>query len=299
MARLINFAREILSLSKHSLTRASTALIALLMRAKGLQIRLTVLDISESNGGGAQLHARMAGWALANQIKAEYFHSPMELVDHGGADTKDWVDKWNYVFDFESAVKCRTDSLNLRETKISGLLKIALLSKIRATISVRISNPTAFTDACPQALDVLRPEIRRILRNPGVIRAEAETTCAHFRAYQPRDVGFTSARQSNLETLIEAVGRLNEMKENSHATIFVSPDSDMTQVVLPSNTKFDTCDALEALYRMAQSGELIIAKSSLSFVAGLACSGRVYYEKFWHSPMSDWRRFEAILAEKP
>jgi hypothetical protein len=40
---------------------------------------------------------------------------------------------------------------------------------------------------------------------------------------------------------------------------------------------------------------LIMAKSSLSHVAGLLSKGSVYYEPFWHGPLSSWR----VLPKPP
>ena len=54
-----------------------------------------------------------------------------------------------------------------------------------------------------------------------------------------------------------------------------------------------TSDVFEVLSCMIRAENLFMAKSSLSYVAGLLSMGTVHYEPFWHPKLKDWQLFRS------
>jgi len=49
-------------------------------------------------------------------------------------------------------------------------------------------------------------------------------------------------------------------------------------------------DPIWTMERLIESEVLVMAKSSFSYVAALLNRGAVYYQPFWHKPMSHWTK---------
>ena len=51
-------------------------------------------------------------------------------------------------------------------------------------------------------------------------------------------------------------------------------------------------DPIGTIRGLANARNLVMAKSSFSYIAALLCPGRVFYDPFWHAPLSDWVRLK-------
>lgn len=259
-------------------------------RQKALSVSLTTYDKTKTNGGGAQLHARVSCWALSEWLGARYVHARMTHVDHGPPDYEAWVKDWNDLFAFELLFDEHPEPEAVEPTDLLQLAWRVLRSPPRQQLMIRLTDPTRFTDLYPDAFIPIQPLLRQIR-----IKAERDATVAsaicHFRAMQPKDVGFTDVRKSDLSLQLAKFRRVLERFDIDEGKVFLSPEARESYGELPPGiTLDDSTGAISAFRQMCDAKLLLIGKSSLSYLAGVVCEGIVVYESFWHPPLQSWVR---------
>jgi hypothetical protein len=262
----------------------STALILFSLRAHRRSFRLSfTYDTSfDTDGGGAQLHSRIATWAFAEAVGARFLNTPMRKVDHGSDEH--WVPRWNRLIAFRETVKPDLTSTCLSMTVLGVLLTPWPKGK---ALTINLKNPHFFTDAFPEVVHAIRPQLRDVYQTATT---NMDWTCdfgIHLRLYQPKDVEFTSSRLSRLDKVIAKLG-LHEKSKS--VVLFSSPDAEKNFSDVPEHFSFCSEDALETISKMVLVRNLVIGKSSMSYVAGLISEQTVWYPEFWHPPMPDWKR---------
>ncbi len=260
---------------------------------KSLQIYLTVSDLSKTNGGGAQLHARASCLALSDALGCKFTNTPLEVVDHAPSDQSDWTMRWNSLMNFDAISSPRLPGQSFEQRSLGSLIWRVILSRNFEVIAVNLVNPTLFTDADPSSWQKVSSKLKSVLRAPGSLSHHDEV-CGHYRLWQPKDVGDQAIRSSALLPVIKALGELANQFPQSQITLFVSPDASFDSSAVPRTISIDTSDAPEAFWRMCNAKALVIGKSSLSFLAGILCEGEVYCPEFWHTPKPGWRLLNLV-----
>lgn len=248
--------------------------------------KLTSFSTSPTDGGGAQLQARISTLALALKLNVQYVHFPIIQVDHG--ESSDWHRRWEQVLDFHPYyIEDEEREEYVTVTVVGCLLALAFRRK-SPEARYRISNPHFFLDRFPSDVHKIRPRLRKMLLIPqAILEEEPKSLALHLRVFQPKDVGFTSARETDIASISHKLRELS-IATRKKLTVFYSPASQPPNLQHLPEFEIDNSDALLTLFRLVKSENLFLAKSSLSYVAGLLSENNVYYARFWHPPMPDW-----------
>ena len=263
-------------------------LIMLLMNfSKKLHRRGAILSFTydtcfETDGGGAQLHSRIATWAFARRVGATFINTPMRIVDHG--TDEHWVNRWNQLIQFQPEKRIEFSKTEASMTVWEILLANWKQPKIH---NINVENPHYFTDAFPESIQDIRSDLRELFQSAT---PNSNWTCdfgIHLRLLQPKDVDFTSNRLSSLEQIVSQLDLFDSSRE---VVVFASPVAQQTLSSVPAHFTLCTDDALITISKMVRARNLVIGKSSMSYVAGLLSKQTVWYPEFWHPPMPDWKR---------
>ena len=97
------------------------------------------------------------------------------------------------------------------------------------------------------------------------------------------------------ETVLETIRTVREAAEAEGAALAVNiwsqgKRTDFAAYEAAGCKLFLDTDIFETTYNLTQSDVLLMAKSSLSYVAALLNEGICLYEDFWHSPLPNWVR---------
>lgn len=257
----------------------------LLNRIRKVRYVLTYATAFDKDGGGAQLHNRIATWAFSNATGGEFHNSPMVKVWHAEGDPELWIRRWNDLFDFPRVNKNEVPE-EIYELKVTQILLYPWRGSSGATINVNVVNPHYFTDVFPLSVHSIRPKIRRIFQLPDVIPSHwSRDVGLHLRVSQPTDTTPITGRVSDLGVILKTL----ELKNSSRTVVvFSSPSSADPPIILTSDFEVSNDDALVSIGKMTLVKELVLGKSSMSYIAGLVSTKKVWYQEFWHPAMPDW-----------
>jgi hypothetical protein len=264
-------------------------LLAWKVRRTGSNISITC---DRDDGGGAQLHGRISSLAFARALGIQFFHSPMKSV-HFAKHQRDLA-RWNGVILFEQIAPSIPRSFEVQ--KVNSLrnlvVRILFAPKKDSSICFEVAHCHGYTDRFPESISRLIPELKRNI-GPTIssIQANCSPSVIHVRG-EIGGVGKDSPRRSSPD-VIEA--KIRECLRNSlgvKVTIFTSEFSRELSTLETDLVHIDyATEVFGALNCMIRANHLYLAKSSLSYVAGMLCDGVVHYEPFWHPRLEHWVRF--------
>ena len=248
---------------------------------------LGITCVGKLDGGGAQVHAVMSAILLSRAAGIAYFHSPFTSVPHG-EEPAVFAARWEAAFNLGQGAPGVPDGVPV----ISGETFSQGYRGAPAVVVQRHFH--GFAERNPDLYSRLIDEFRsRLVLPPRSF--EAPTIAVHVRR---GDVARNAAHASRLTdnaTILRNIRRVQRDHPKHRVVIFsqgvesdFGPLADICTFELNSDV-FSTISALIA------ADCLIMAKSSLSYVAGLLSKGSVYYEPFWHGPLSSWR----VLPKPP
>ena len=238
------------------------------------------------DGGGAQLHGRISVFAFCKKFGFSYVHTKIRNAHF--SDGEDWDRKWNALFKFKDF---KSD-----EVRQSRIIKTATTADLRREILKLISSlhflePVLFqmesahlvTNDHPRIMDDIREEIRNCFQStpyPG-----NEKIVIHLR--RGDDITADQRFESN-QTLNARLKRLCELFPEHKIRIYTNAPLVLQKEFSSFATvDFDT-SPFQAISHMVDAEVLIIAKSSMSYIAGLVSHQKVYAPDFWHPLMPDW-----------
>lgn len=253
-----------------------------LFSRRGVVPHFTYQTQLRTEGGGAQIHNRIATFALSKGVGGTFDNFQMTHVDHGAGG--DWITNWNNLLDFS---RLGFPSLALesyrRVSVVTSLL--SALSPRERNFSFSITNPHFLTDVMPELIDRIRTDLVSIYSPRYMVQASLDVAI-HLRRLQPADIQFTSQRLSSFDQISNRLQL--ESRTGETIVVFTSPKADSTDLQQISFIKVDTGDAIQSFVKMVGAKELVIGHSSLSYVAGLLNENKVWYSEFWHPPMPKW-----------
>lgn len=252
------------------------------VKSSAVPIRLTC---DRSDGGGAQLHGRISTIAFARTFGLDYVHTPITEVHI--TETRETSEKWNSLLDFSifgEAVEVGS-SPRTPVTFFGLILSIFLGRAGRQSQIYQVDHCHFFTDRFPRAVHRLRSELRVAFfrKNGYELREEI---LLHIRSQMAsEDTNFL--RRSDKETMER---KILMAKSTPHPCriIGVSIGSDVTGQSDGEISIEEGLDAYDSFRAFVQASVFIMAKSSLSYVAGLLNPNTVFYEAHWHPKMPDW-----------
>lgn len=242
---------------------------------------LGITCTGKQDGGGAQVQAVMSAILFSRAVGVPYFHTPFKSVMHGN-EPMSFAARWEAAFNLGFGAASVPDGVPI----ITGE---AFKKQHRGTPAV-VAQPYfhAFADANPDLYRMVVDQFRARLALPP--RSFASPTIAvHVRR---GDVVGRPALAKRL-TADNAVTRHIEtaLRDHpGHRVVVFSQGVEADFQAFPKICEFElNSDVFQTISGLIHADCLIMAKSSLSYVAGLLSRGTVYYEPFWHRPLSSWR----------
>lgn len=264
-------------------------LLVLKVRKFGSAVSITC---DREDGGGAQLHGRISSLAFARAAGIQFFHTPMTRV-HFAKDERD-IAKWNGVIRFEQISASISPSINVQEVKCLRdlIVRLLLRSEDELPICYKIAHCHGYTDRFPESISQLIPELK-LNFGPTISshRQECSESVIHVRG-EIGGVEKDSPRRSSPDMIGSKIlhGRKNSLSQG--VLIFTSEFSTELSNFETDLVHIDySTEVFEVLNCMIRAKNLYMAKSSLSYVAGILSSGVVYYESFWHPMLDHWLPF--------
>jgi len=231
---------------------------------------------NKDDGFGAQLHCKQAAFAVARHDSKCYMHKAFNKKGFH-----------NKQMEADTFMGMSSDSLDRNGQACGGMVR-----GIDAPFPAEKPHPDAF----------YTPEVRAELRkmydaNPKPTAAVHKECQVAFHVRRG-DVGSGSNknRYTSNEELIDAINR--NFADKTVCIFSEGSERGFGKLASLPKVRFHlNGDAMEAMHNMVMAPELVIAKSSYSYAAGLLNTGKVYYiKKFWHKVPSVWTQTKSSAS---
>lgn len=252
-----------------------------------------VLTCTRIDGGGAQWHGRLSVIAFANRFGFRYQHSDFhELMPFGSIEMKKkWSNLLSGTFEHGLLLPVRVKVISLRR-----LIVISIWGSIcNRQVLVDIGHLHVYTDWFPKSIENAQLHKNLIYANPEGIGDLPATglpfAAVHVRRGLEWEFAFGSNRvTSNLEVL-RRITLLVESRGPMTGIVYSALPNPELEALLPVGFELNsTANEFEVIHRMINADFVILAKSSMSYIAGVFARGEVLYEPFWHPALSNWTR---------
>ena len=250
------------------------------------------LSCERDDGGGAQIHARVSVLAFCRFFGLGYQETPMTTVLF--APSQGDVDAWNSFINFQSFSDSPREVQVFEKIKSTRRLVFRLLTGnfLNNHFVLNVESCHGFTDRFPGSVDTLREELRKAC---PIVNIEPEgssrISCVIHVRGEIGGVDELSPRRSSDEVLrIKAeVARSRHNDKFQKIKVFTSEVDNKLLGIFGDEFEIDYSTKVQGvLHTMVKSSTLVMAKSSLSYVAALLSTGYVVYEPMWHPKMPDW-----------
>ena len=242
---------------------------------------LGITCVGKRDGGGAQVHAVMSALLFSRANGIPYFHSPFEGISHGG-NPKAFAAQWERAF-----------NLGLGAPKVPKRVPVISSEEFNqgyrgAPAIVAAQNFHSFAERNLGFYPALADELRdRVVLPPR--KFETPTIAVHIRRGDV--IGNAKYTHRLTDNALVLANIKHVLGEHPHHRVLVFSEGTPADFgPLAEFCDFElNSDVFSTISAMIQADCLIMAKSSLSYVAGLLSRGSVYYEPFWHGPLPSWR----------
>lgn len=235
----------------------------------------------KTDGGGAQVQAVMSAILLSKKLGIPYFHTAFASVEHG-ENPSEFALRWEQAFNLGKAFA--PPPATIPQVKALDLQP----RDRRRPIILSQEHYHGYADKEPdQYADIIK-QLRPNLALPTPVKTAERQIAVHIRR---GDVESNSQRFTPNEAILTTLQQLKSKYQDANIHIYSEGDSqdfgDFAGCALHLNQ-----DIFETIAALISADILLMAKSSLSYVAAVFSTGKIYYTPFWHSPMSRW----AIVA---
>jgi len=252
-----------------------------------------VLTCTRNDGGGAQWLARISVIAFANRFGFRYQHSEIyELMPVGSNEIrKTWNNLITGTFEGQLLRPVRVRVISLKQLillSIRGCL-------CRRQVLVDIGHLHVYTDWFPSSIENARLDKNLIYTNPAGIGEVAATglsfAAVHVRRGLEWEWEFGANRVTSNSEVLRRITLLVESRGPMTGTVYSGLPNPELEALLPEGFELNsTANEFEVIHRMINADFVILAKSSMSYIAGVFARGEVIYEPFWHPALSNWTK---------
>lgn len=245
------------------------------------RVMLGVTCLGKRDGGGAQVHAVLSTMLFARAMGVPYFHTPFAAVMHG-AEPAAFAARWEEAFNLGIGAA----GIPRRMPVVTGEVASNDHRSLPAVVAQQHFH--AYADSRPDLYADIVRDLRPRLALPARSFA-APTIAVHVRRGDVVGKLPYAQRFTDNATLARHI-RAAMRDFPGHRVRIFSQGAEANFEGLPDICEFELdTDIFATLSGLIEADCLIMAKSSLSYVAGLYSRGTVYYEPFWHRPLSSWR----------
>ena len=242
---------------------------------------LGITCAGKHDGGGAQVHAVMSALLFSRATKVPYFHSPFRSVPHGD-QPEALANRW------EAAFNLGLGSPGLPEG-VPVITGETFNNGYRGAPAI-VAEPHfhGFAEGKLDLYATLADEFRARLALPRRTFATA-TIAVHVRRGDIVGDPAYAMRLTGNDIVLRNIQRV-QRDHPRHRVVIFSEGVEADFQPLAGICEFELySDVFATISGLIEADCLIMAKSSLSYVAGLLSRGSVYYEPFWHGPLPSWR----------
>jgi hypothetical protein len=271
-----------------SFWKFSTPLIKLAARKNNVYITCSRFD-----GGGAQWHARLSTMAFCNAFGLKYIHSEIdELLPRNLPKLRK---KWDEIIQISPLVQSPVVVRKIQVTSPWELVvRIMVGSVMRFPLTIQVQHCHFYTDFSPGALENALSDLdfryRNSERRMEESRERTPTLAIHFRRGHMHAED-QNQRHTTFENLLANINFIVQSHGPVLGTVYCAFEEPGLEALLPPGFTFESSlDEFEVLDRLINADYLLMAKSSMSYIAAVLSTGKVFYEPFWHPPLSQWIR---------
>lgn len=255
------------------------------------------------DGGGAQLQRILSVASVCHYYGIEFIFTPISEIDYypSSSSKEDWILKWNKLLNLSSLYEIS----NNYNFKVRGLF-LSLFSVPFKADTLAVNNAHVFADIFTNEYDNLIKN-KKIFLVPQIEQINKVQDYNNLTVIHLRKPNFNSghpiyllvkAREissDRFDRTIDILKLERNFRTNNIKVFLASKDEDTKELMIKyPNFDFDCLtNAFEAIYIMSKAEVLVIAHSSMSYLAALFNINKVYYYKdFWHSPKKEWRSID-------
>lgn len=255
------------------------------------------------DGGGAQLQRILSVASVCHYYGIKFIFTPISEIDYyqSSSSKDDWILKWNKLLNLSSVYKIS----NNYNFKVRGLF-LSLFSVPFKSDTLAINNAHVFADIFTNEYDNLikNKKIFIVPQNEQLYKVKNYNNLTVIHLRKPN---FNSghpiyllekAREISYDRFVRTVDilKLETNFYNNNIQVFLASKDEDTKELMNKYPNFDfdsLTNAFEAIYIMSKAEVLVIAHSSMSYLAALFNINKVYYYKdFWHSPKKYWQSID-------
>lgn len=257
------------------------------------------LTCTRTDGGGAQWHGIFSVLAFCKEFGLHYVHTPIAKILPD--DNQEKKDRWNALFDLTGLSVPRPFWLKPKKVRsLADLLIQISLTKSGGSALFDIDHCHAYTDWNISSVEKMVPSLKSAFRSQHVLKSiestENSKLVVHLRRGHIED-GSGYLRITRDDAVIEGIQSVMKISGLSEGVVFCMQPEPLIESRLPDGIVFDSkSDEFEVIFAMSNAEYLILAKSSMSYVAGILCSGTVLYENFWHPKLKRWLTLDKITT---
>ena len=263
------------------------------------------------DGVGAQAQAVLSTMLFARGLGIQYAHTPFSQIAHNDEGDERWEAKWEDFFHFGAGEILRDDVENTDIEVIHSEFLYRVYPRAR-TLWV-VPHAHAYADAhaylYKNLLEALRFKMQlRSVEMKSHRWQDRLTIALHLRRgdVSSDEPGRFTANAHALALLENVVELLKSEGLDFGVNLYSEGVlQDFEDFLSPHVRCYIGGSVFETLHNMIDADVLIMAKSSLSYTAGILSGNVSLYEKFWHTPLPNWIQVgeqgsfdEAMLVEE-
>lgn len=298
----MNFAKDILKAAQRELRALRATFVsrvsARLISKSGLQDRLYITCV-RTDGGGAQIQARLSTLLFAKAHGIAFINT--EIKGAHFSEGPDWDENWNAIMRFPQSIKDHSEfrTLPIRGpwhflTSLLWLYYEGAQTSTDARTLFVVEQMHWFTDFRAELFVSEARELRALFQ-PSIRSRNSEQIVIHLRRGKDPTVPVRFKPDSDVVKIVKGLRR---EFPRFQIRIYTNEFSSSLQDNLGDLAVLDaTANPFEAITHMQAARVLIIAKSSMSYVAGLVSEGVVFSPDFWHPRIPSWRNERELYVE--
>jgi hypothetical protein len=182
--------------------------------------------------------------------------------------------------------------------KVRSLRHLTVISVInifaRKEVLVDVAHLHVFTNWFPESIEELRNNDSLFYANPFDVKdfpkSKSQTLAVHVRRGQPWEASmFGENRLTENKEILRKIAALNSAYGPLKGVVYSASHDEELESLLPKGFVFNSdANEFEVIHSMISADFAVLAKSSMSYVAGIFARGKVVYDPFWHPPLSNW-----------
>jgi hypothetical protein len=263
------------------------------------------------DGFGAQYQRIVGIFCLSRIIGSKYVHTPIDRYEHlpleyckkiedhfgleifkSGKTTKQNGIELTIPENFDNEIR-NLEPMTLDELKIMDENKTTLI-KIGFAMQIFDKNP----DLQNTGMDELRSLKKKI--DLPEFEKDKKNIAIHIRRGDVAKDSYYHNRFTDNEIYLKIIDKMQKKYDNCNICIFTQGSEGFDEFRQIDGVKIlNDLDILVTFEYMCNADVLFIAKSSLSYMAGLYnTSSEIYIEKsFWHTKLSRWKYIDDFIQE--